>query len=501
MKLKLTVILFTILASQFAMAQENKRNQKDVVHDKRIYFYLDEESKQIKYFVKNTGNDGATKIADNDVFSLKNSNECNIFFKWLNPLNYRIAFKDTVYVSPSDIAINDFFKSYLNAQSASIIESSSSQKSPDDERIAIAVPPDKSAKLGSVFIGTRDAFKTKDLNILFIQILNSKFESSDSVALNELLKNLRNLEGNHTTDLAKLISKQFDDLKNIKDYTKVLSATDDVIKNITNYENTISENEKDQKQLDPLKFVITNKPIEALVNFVVKDFIKEVKDKVSVDKELIQKLKDINQVLIKSVSSEESKDFKGYFQIKSIDFKDNQNFETSFIVSKYEIDNKKYEIIKKSDLLTRRIIFEKYDPVKISISTGIFYANFNLKGFGVAQGTNKLTVTEDDITSNTAIPATFLNFLFDIGSRNLLPILQMGADPTKKRPFFLLGGGLGIPSSRFAITAGPIWTWEAKLSKLSVGQEVASTSELEKDIKYTFNMNPKGWYLGLQYNF
>jgi hypothetical protein len=501
MKLKLALFLLSTLTAISSFSQENKRNQKDVVHDKRIYFYLEEEGKEIKYFIRDIGNDGAVKIANNDVFSLKKSSECNIFFKWLNPLNYRIAFKDTVYVSPSDIAISDYIKSYLSALNTTSPTSNASTKSLGDALTTFAAPS-ATAVLGSDLITEKKAFESKDLNLLLIQLLNSKFEASDATSINDLIDNLHTLEDYHSYNFAGFISGDFDDLKNIRDYTKVLPTTDAITKKATtNYESTISKNEDAQKQLDPLKFTVSNKPIEAFTKVVVKDFIREVKNKVTADKELIQRLKDINTVLVKSVSSEESKDYKGYFQIKSIDFEDNQNFETSFIVSKYEIDSKKYEVIKKSDIVTRKIIFEKYDPVKVSISTGIFYANYNLKGFGVAQGANKLIVTEDDIKSNTAIPATFLNFLFDIGSRTFLPILQLGADPTKKRPFILLGGGFGIPSSRFAITGGPIWTWDAKLDKLAVGQEVTSTSDLENDIKYTFDMSPKGWYLGLQYNF
>jgi len=499
MKVKLALFLIANLTAFLSFAQENTRNQKDIVHNRRIYFYL-EGDKEIKYFLKDIGADGAAKIKDNDVFSLKKSNECTIFFKWLNPLSYRIAFKDTLYVSPSDIAISDYIKSYLNALNTTNVPSATSTKSLGNALNAFAAPSTDTVS-GSDMITEKIAFDSKDLNLLLIQLLNSKFEAADSQAVNELIDNLHTLEDYHTYNFADLISSNFNTLIKITDYSKVVNTVDEINnKDVKNYVDKIKQNEQAQKQLDPLKFNVSNKPIEALAKVVVKDFIKEVKNKVAADTGLIQKLRDVNSVMLESVSRE-SYDFKGYFQVKSIDFADNQNFETSFIVSKYAIDDKKYELVKKSDLVTRKIIFEKYDPVKVNISTGIFYANYRLKGFGVAQGTNKLEVTEDDIKSNTAIPATFLNFLFDIGSRTLLPILQLGADPTKKKPFILLGGGFGIPSSRFAITAGPIWTWDAKLDKLKIGQEVTSTTDLEKDIKYTFDMNPKGWYLGLQYNF
>lgn len=71
----------------------------------------------------------------------------------------------------------------------------------------------------------------------------------------------------------------------------------------------------------------------------------------------------------------------------------------------------------------------------------------------------------------------------------------------KKRPFLLLGGGFSIPSARIALSGGPIWTWNPSLDKLSVGQTISSTTDLENDIEYKFDIEPKGWYLGIQYNF
>ena len=54
---------------------------------------------------------------------------------------------------------------------------------------------------------------------------------------------------------------------------------------------------------------------------------------------------------------------------------------------------------------------------------------------------------------------------------------------------------------RFSITGGGVWSWNQTLNTLSVGQSISSTTELENDIKYEIGVKPKGWYLGIQYNF
>jgi hypothetical protein len=137
----------------------------------------------------------------------------------------------------------------------------------------------------------------------------------------------------------------------------------------------------------------------------------------------------------------------------------------------------------------------------VAVSAGIFYSQATLKGFGVSTNNNQMSVTEDNIDKNTAVTATFLNLCFNLGSRYFSPLFQWGIDPTKKHPYLLAGVGFSIPAAKFAISGGPLWTWDASLNKLSVGSTVLSTTDLDKDIKYKFYGKPKGWYLGLQFNF
>ena len=493
--LLISAALITLAAS----AQEKKRTQRDVIDDKRIYLFLDEHNKTVKYFLSKDGIDGNTKLSKNDVFSMKRSNSCNIFFKWMNPLKYRIAFKDTVYISPTDIVVNDFIKTYLGVLGAA--GTSTGTKSLGGV-VSVATTKAANATTGANIITDKTPFESKELNLLLLQLLSAKLETGDAKVINDLLEKLRNIEKEQIKDNAGLIKKDFNNLMDITDYRKVKETVTGIDTKITNnYEDNLTKADEQQKALNTYKLEISNKPMEAFAIITVKDYVKLVQAKIALDKQLIQKLRDVLEIMNASVSGIENENKQGYFHVKTIEFNDDQNFETAFTVSKYELNNEKYEVLKKEDLTAGRIIFEKFDPVKVSVSTGIFYANFTLNGFGVAQGSSGFTVTEDNIKSSTAIPAAFLNLRFDMGSRDFLPILQFGIDPTKKRPFLLLGGGFAIPSSKFAITGGPIWTWNQSLTKLTVGQSVVSTTDLEKDIKYEFDSIPKGWYLGFQFNF
>ncbi len=66
----------------------------------------------------------------------------------------------------------------------------------------------------------------------------------------------------------------------------------------------------------------------------------------------------------------------------------------------------------------------------------------------------------------------------------------------------LLGGGVFIPASKFAISGGAVFTWQQSLKTLKVGDSVKSTTDLQNDIEYgLFDIRSKGWYLGILYNF
>lgn len=499
MNLKHLLLIPATLIALTASAQEKKRTQRDVIDDKRIYLFLDEKSKTVKYFVTKDGIDGNAKLSENDVFSMQRSNSCNIFFKWMNPLKYRIAFKDTVYTSPSDVVVNDFIRTYLGALGAT--GTTAAKKSLGDV-VSTATTKADNAKTGADIITEKTPFENKELNLLLLQLLSAKLEPGDAKVINDLLEKLHDLEKEQIIDNAGSIKKDFDNLVAITDYRKVKETGTNIETKITNnYEVNLTKVDEQQKELTTYKFEISNKPMEAFTIITLKDYLKIVLAKISSDKQLIQKLRGVLEIVNASVSGTENEKEQGYFQVKTIDFNDDQNFETAFTVSKYELNNENYEVAKKEELTTGRMIFEKFDPIKISVSTGIFYANFTLNSFGVAQGSSGFTVTENDIKSSTAIPAAFLNLRFDMGSRSFLPILQFGADPTKKSPFLLVGGGFAIPRSKFAITGGPIWTWNQSLAKLTVGGSVASTTDLEKDIKYEFRSSPKGWYLGFQFDF
>ena len=124
-----------------------------------------------------------------------------------------------------------------------------------------------------------------------------------------------------------------------------------------------------------------------------------------------------------------------------------------------------------------------------------------LNGYGTEiNDAGELLVVEDNIDKNTLLVGLFLNLNIDIGSRYLHPLIQIGVDPTKDKPYLLFGGGFEIYKSTLSITGGPIWTWEENLDLLKVGDQITSENVLKEDVKYKFQTKPRGFYLGLNIN-
>jgi len=434
-------------------------------------------------------------VVDNDQFEIKGNTSCNVYISWLNPLKYRISFKDSIYEDPDIKILSDFLKLAYGRLNTSAESGSKS----------IGNVPDLTSKTnsntikGNGFITDLDLFKDRDLRRLQLIILMGSYTPAEQSVIKVLYQDLRDLDNEQRDNLSEM-KEDVTRLASIKDASLVDGIVENVNKSLIVKETNLLDVAKILNKLKPLRLVLEDKLIQEQIILSVEDYVEKVEGKNKIDYQGIEKVKLILQLFEDSINEPDSKG-SVYFRAKKLNFNEDKYFKTVLSVTKYDIDAANFEIKKGNDVTKKSMIFKKFDPVKISVSTGIFFASFTLKGFGVAQGDTDLTVTEDNVKSNTAIPATFLNFNFDLGSRTLLPILQIGADPTKKRPFVMIGGGFAIPKSKFAITGGPIWTWEQKLDKLKVDGPVASTTELENDIKYSFNMSPKGWYLGLQFEF
>lgn len=489
MKKILTFSICVFLGTQFLNAQTTKVELKEK-KNKVIYLSLNENNELLNS-VDNNGD-----IIDAARITKGKDNQINLYFKWINPLKYKLSWKDSTLTDERDKAITEFIN-LLVGQFGSTVSSLN---------VPSANFTNTDAKAKSEEIKAID-FKDKDLLLLLIQLRSnqSRLKPDEISTLNEFFEKLKNLDNLVSKDVSAQSTEIYSNLysfKDINDYNDKDKGFSKQSKSVSNLEGDLTNIESIRKEIaDKLKGISIgdDEMMKSYFRAILTSYLEKSLTKLNSDKKIIEKLKPILKIVENSNANESSKK-KGYYKIRSVEFDNGKKLETVLTISEYEFKKESSDFTKKGNLLNQKFEFRKYDIFDVSVSTGIFYGNTTLKGFGVANDGTNFTITEEDINKNTAVTAVFLNFNFKT-SRFFSPLLQLGIDPTKKRPFMLLGTGFSIPVARIAISGGPIWTWNQSLDKLSVGQTITSTTDLEKDISYKFDAAPKGWYIGIQYNF
>ena len=488
MKIILAFSICVLLGTQFLNAQTTKVELKEK-KNQVIYLSLNENNELLNS-VDNNGDviDAARNAKGKD-------NQINLYLKWINPLKYKLSWKDSTLTDERDKAIAEFI-TLLVGQFGSTVSSLN---------VPSANFTNTDAKTKSEEIKAID-FKDKDLLLLLIQLRSnqSHLKPDEISILNEFFEKLKNLDILVSKDVSAQSIEIYSNLYSFKDITEYNDKDKGFSKqskSVSNLEGDLTNIESIRKEIaDKLKGIsLGDEMMKSYFGAILTSYLEKSLTKFNSDKKIIEKLKPILKIVENSTANESSKQ-KGYYKIRSVEFDNGEKLETVLTISEYDFKKESSDFTKKGDLLNQKFEFRKYDIFDVSVSTGIFYGNTTLKGFGVANDGTNFTVTEDDINKNTAVTAVFLNFNFKT-SRYFSPLLQLGIDPTKKRPFMLLGTGFSIPVARIAISGGPIWTWNQSLDKLSVGQTITSTTDLEKDIQYKFDVAPKGWYIGIQYNF
>jgi len=495
------LIVLCLFVSYSGLAQKNLIFNGSKVTDNRIYITLN--GTEIEYFTSKKSEDSKIKIIPDQKFSVMDGNSCNIYMRWLNPLKYMITWKDSVFIDDRDKAVTDFI-GLLASQFGTSVTLLNKDKNMADMKKTLP----EAIKSNKIINGLDKGFNSLDLTLLFVQ-LNQNIDILTEMELNtinELVPLLTSLDSANSKKIAEELDAAFISLYSETDPVEAKSKADKCKKNISVYEKYFQVNIENQRKrvLEKLEEVkINNALLNSLTRLSLDKFLSEVNNNLVTNRALVAKLSTVIEIIDESVADQSQNPVTtDYYRIKGLSFDSGEKFETSISISEYKYNSESKEFIREREIVTRKMMFEGYDLFAVTVSAGICYSNTTLKGFGVSAGVaGDFTVTEDDITKSNPVTALFLNFNLGIGSRYLSPLAQIGIDPTKKRPFLLLGGGFSIPVKGFALTGGLIWTWDPALNDLSVGETVYSTTALDKDISYEFDVQPKGWYLGVQYNF
>lgn len=496
-----TILLIAAVCCFFAAsAQQALREPGDLVHGKSVYVIFNPKDKSLKYF-DGKDRDGRKPLEHVSHLALREPFS-NIYMKWLNPLKYNVVWKDSVF-SDGDV---ESVKKFLELFSGVLGSFGESEAGEEVKKSTTAV-----AKSGNVPLATKTdgTIYSSRLFEFYLFIETVLLRNDDTIApdelkkINEALNVLYDMDEESIYSVQNEIEHYFFSMYELTDRTRVETLCSDVRAFIKEKENSESIVSMEEELKTATKEITVAKNIN-LTTYIKNNAIAiaaDIAGKAKNNKVLFEKMEDMAKTLEKSVDSEQqSSELADYFLIREVKFNHGQVLETKVTVSSRELNQESGDFGSNKNLYEGKIRFQKRKAVLISFSTGVFYSDVTIRGFGVSTDENPV-VTEDDLEKKTAIPAAFLNLNFDVGSSNFSPLIQFGADPTKARPYLLAGAGFSIPVVKIAISGGPLWTWEPALKTLEVGGAVESTSALEKDIKYTFDGKPKGWYVGLQVNF
>lgn len=502
MKKKLIYLLF-VLSFPLLVSAQNTLIQGTKITENKLYLKM--EDNELRAFVKKDNEAGSESLDDIKKFSMT-TKDCSVYIQWLNPLHYQIKWTDSTFKNESDEAVKTYITKLVE-----LFGSPVSNLNKDNEQSKAAIARSGLAAPGNGINELHyppNGFKNAELTFLYLMLrqMSTPLSNSEIVSINAITDNVGSLDNFIAEKIPEKTDEQFKKLYNIPTAQQLTIELPNVKTVISEFETKnfkLAENKAVEISKALAGLSLTDKLIEGFYKSKIEEFVKQSLSILAANRELVKKFEPVIKLMENSIAipgdvPNTNPGIKTeYYKTRNIKLTEGNGLHTVAILIEKEYDVNTHDFKTKSENKKAVMQFRRYDPITVFVSAGGFWANTTLKGFGVSKD---LKVTEDNINKDNFVAAAFLNFNF-IPSRYLSPLIQLGIDPTKKRPFLLLGGGFSIPVAKIAFTAGGVWTWEAALKNLHLDQVIQSTTELDKDISYKFSMEPRGWYLGIQYNF
>lgn len=428
-------------------------------------------------------------------FALKD--RVNLYVEWLNPLLYSLNFQDSIFDDPVAAQVDEFFGSVVTLFS---------QATPTSPPLTKGSRPGAPTDSSSNPVTANFA----DLNLIIWKLYVNE-HVSNGAPVQPLAKALRRLDSLLEIDYQSKANQTFKKLKSIvdplviidnKDSFKTASNSLAKLKQIMDAAAT-SINAIKEINIDNINVNSTSAPsFKEYTKAVVLMFLKSAEQTHEKRNKDHQYLASIRDILVKSVEKKprEIKNDTYYYLVKTISPEKDKINKIKVDVTAFsypDIYTKKVKATKKISFLTEA--FQSFIPV---ITTGLFYSALDKVTYETSEdAAGNTIVAKAERDESGPVTALMLNYVLN-SKMPVLPLLQVGVDPTKERPFLLMGGGLFLPgvSRKISISAGFAWTWVQDLKTLTVGEIVKGTEDIKEDLQYEFNPRPKG-YVGFQFKF
>lgn len=459
------------------------------------------------------------EVSDKLILMLNKRQNFNFYLSWINPLKYKLSWIDSISVDESYRQMELFVSSLRFVLN---LEASSVSKSVSQSDIGKGNVNDKSRKEQEKTV--EDVANIIEIDIpskelmspdiqdfyFFLSLTDAKdLDNSDRKTINDMRKEIEDFDKNNFLDFKDFYLESLSTLVGLESAeTAKLSVNS--IKGSLKYK----EDNLIKKPVSIAKFKnqvatisLQNKVFEHQMKRRLQSAIADAEARVNSEHDLKDKLKPLIAIVDKSLEDPSRNidfDSSEFFRSKSLNFNTGEQLSSRIVIREYSFDEKSLSFSPLDEEFTKEFVLRKYNFIYPTFSSGVFYSDTEIVTYGLSNSdnSNEFLIGQDTLRKNTAVVAAFVNFNFDLNSDFFHPFFQVGIDPTKIRPFLLLGGGFFVPASKFAISGGAVFTWEQSLETLKVGDSVKSTTDLQNDIRYgVFDVGVKGWYLGIQYQF
>lgn len=497
------LIFVASLVAGDAFCQQELYDKLDAkkVKDKIFITFAVPGDTSANYSIDNPGNPQA--IENGMRFSQKD--DVVLYVKWMNPLVYQIRYADSVYKDPGAVTVEEFFDVLAGGFGAPLTQ-------------AAATPADKARreKAKAAVVAAAPAQIVVEFNnlnlagwLLFVNLKISATSDVKGSSLMPLIKKLKTLDSLVAVDYAAEAMAIFDDLKNITDPSDIsgqknrFKTASDNLNKLKNHVALVSSTEKAvSAELQKTDFEKAS-DLKVYTQQILLQFIAQEK-KIMEERERTNKyLMTQKELLERSVTMQPQLmvDNVLYLKLKQVNAARN-TIKKQFISLKifsYAVGS--YE---RKERVARKVNFlmEKYQVFAAVVSAGFFYAPaMDTHGFGTGTNSSGETIVVEANGKPGPITALMYNLVLNTGMSQVLPFLQIGVDPTKERPFIMLGGGFNFPGTKWlSISGGGVWTWKQSLDGLELNQVVSGTADIKEHIRYEFVPQPKA-YIGFQFKF
>jgi len=414
---------------------------------------------------------------DSTIFLL-DENNVNLFLQPLNPLKFSYDTSSKFILDPIDAAADKAFSSITSLFSTVI-------GSQEPEAGAPNTKPDKGNTCNCPTCATSMEQIKNDLNTI-----NGQLGRDPKNKINDIFRFLRDTL----------------DFSNMARTNAGIGAANINITNVNKYFDSLKTN-IDKLESDINHSFKCNRDDSLIIKYVLVEILNDVKG--SYTSKLtrmtnLQKAYSLVKTAADSASMPSPKGVAGFGEPIQVSVVRGKIKLQTITVNTSGMELKNDEIVAsdKKQFMQKTIRFRRYQLLIPEVSAGIAYSFLRFPKYGTttdAAGNSIVSSAGEDVFKKLNFTA-MINWVLYAHS-DVLPFIQIGVGAKTDYPILLTGAGLrfNVGGKTVALSVGAASTWVKDLNKLHIGDHVAGTSDLEKDLTYTFKA-PK-LYAGFQYNF